>query len=79
MKQTIQVGHNGLRLDIHDGRDPHLSLRRRRPGPAVRIDADDLPHLVGLLTVASGAGLGELVTTDAVLSGRTIDCQRDSQ
>lgn len=77
MKTTIKVGSNGLRLDVHNGRDPHLELRRGRLRPALRLDSDDLVHLAGLLTVASGGDLAELVATDAVLNGRTIDCQRD--
>jgi hypothetical protein len=74
-KTTIRVGHNGLRLDVHSD---HVALRNGwRPG--IRINPGDLPHLLGLLTVASGGGLRELVATDEVLSGRTIDGQRDGQ
>jgi len=73
--KTIHVGSNGLKLSVHED---HLTIRNGwRPG--IRIDKTDLVHLAGLLTVASGGGLGELVATDKVLSGRDIDRQRDGQ
>lgn len=74
MKRTsIRVGQNELRLDVHNGRDPHLALRQGRLRPSVRIDKADLVHLCGLLTLASG-GLTELTQAIEVLS---IDRQRD--
>ena len=64
--KTIHVGSNGLKLSVHED---HLTIRNGwRPG--VRIDTADLVHLTGLLTVAAGAGLGELVATNEVLNGR---------
>jgi len=71
MKQTIRVGHNGLKLSVHED---HLTLKDGWRG--VRINSEDLTHLCGLLTLASG-GLRELTQAIEVLSGGIIDHQRD--